>query len=156
MKVHSAKSKVLFSIMGTILWLLIIPIKLFRFTNFDITNTINNNGASFLGSAGLLFMILGSKNRLSALTLSQATIITIIIALSLEFLQLVFQFGVISLPLFRFDILDIVATLFGIFIAYFLSRYIIIHQNKFSLAIGACTDKTGRPNSTKNNSLFNS
>ena len=139
MKVQSAKSKFLFSIFGSILWLLIIPIKLFRFINIDITNTISNNGASFLGSAGLLFMILGSKSRLSALTLTQATIITIIIALSLEFLQLIFQFGVISLPLFRFDILDIVAALFGIFIAYFLSRYLISHQNKFSLAVGFLT-----------------
>lgn len=128
MKLQSAKSKVLFCIFGSILWLSIIPIKLVRFIDSDIINTINNNGASSLGSAGLLFMILGSKGRLSALTLSQATIFTIIIALSLEFLQLIFRFGVISLSLYRFDILDIVATLFGIFIAYLLSRYIIRHQ----------------------------
>lgn len=131
MKEQSAKSKMLFLVFGSILWLLIIPIKLFRFINFNVIEIINNNGASFLGSSGLLFMILGSRSRLSTLALSQATIITIIVALSIEFFQLLFRFEDSSSSLYRFDILDIYATILGIIIAYTLSRCIIRHYNKF-------------------------
>jgi len=81
--------KRLFGWLGLTILLLIIPIKMIRLLDQDIIGSILISVApSILGPFGLLLLILSSSGKLSNLTLFQVTLIVLIIALILEFAQL--------------------------------------------------------------------
>lgn len=102
--------KRLYGWFGVICWVLILPAKVARHFDFGINPALIGPAPSLLGPAGLLLVILSSEHRLAHLTLTRATVLAGIIALGFEFVQ--------TLPLvrrmYRFDWLDVVATLFSL------------------------------------------
>ena len=116
----------LFGWFGTILLLLIIPIKLFRFLEINYLVTIFIGiTPSILGTAGLLFLVLSSVGKLSKLTLLQKTIFVGCIALGLEFAQLLPRPEILEHIHYTFDWLDVISSLVSLVIAYFIAKYII-------------------------------
>ena len=117
----------LFGWIGTILLLLIIPIKLFRvLENNQATTLFAGIIPSVLGTAGLLFLVLSDVKRLSKLTLIQKTFFVGCIALGLEFFQLIPRPGLFRHIHYTFDWLDIIASLVSLVIAYFIAKFIIL------------------------------
>ncbi len=102
--------KRLYGWLGVICWALILPAKVARHFDVGINPAIIGPAPSLLGPAGLLLVILSSEHRLAHLTLTRATVLAGTIALGFEFVQ--------TLPLvrriYRFDWLDVVATLFSL------------------------------------------
>ena len=116
----------LFGWIGTILLLLIIPIKLFRFLEINYLVTIFIGiTPSILGTAGLLFLVLSSVGKLSKLTLLQKTILVGCIALGLEFAQLLPRPEILEHIHYTFYWLDVFSSLVSLVIAYFIAKYII-------------------------------
>lgn len=119
-----------FGWIGAICLLLIIPVKAIRWMNIGFIKTIIGIGPSFLGPAGLFFLLLSSTGKLSRLTLIQASIITGVIALGLEFAQLLPRPGILAKVKYTFDWLDVVTTLISLVIAYLIARLIIAKNQK--------------------------
>ncbi|MCK4359770.1 MAG: hypothetical protein KAW92_13725 [Candidatus Cloacimonetes bacterium] len=130
MNVLSFKFKKYFAIIGLILLIFIIPIKLSRFLNVELNEFIINNSTSLLGPSGLLFIILGSKGRFAKLSLFQATLLTLIIALLLELSQLVFRIKIIRSNLFTFDIVDLLLSIVSIFFSFIIASFLIFKYQK--------------------------
>ena len=99
--------------------LLIIPIKAIRFVDKTTADTLLVGIApSLLGPAGLFFLILSSSGRLSRLTLVQVTVLVAVIALGLEFAQLLPRPGILSKVHYTFDWFDIFASLLSVCVGY--------------------------------------
>jgi hypothetical protein len=108
-----------FGWIGLICLLLIIPIKAIRFLDETTANTLPVGIApSLLGPAGLFFLILSSSGRLSRLTLVQVAVLVGVIALGLEFVQLLPRPGILAAVHYTFDWLDILASLFSVCVSY--------------------------------------
>ena len=122
---RSAKSRLLCAWIGSTCLLLIIPIKVLRWTNLRTIKNVIGIAPSFLGSGGLLFFLLSSKGKMSRLSLNQMLALVTIIALGLEFAQLLPRPGILSKLKYTFDIADIVITIISLFIAYILARFLI-------------------------------
>ena len=116
--ISSQKAKKVFEYIGLTLWLLIIPIKLNRYFNLGILEALSNNLPSFLGSAGLLLVLLSSKGRLSKLTVVQSILIAITISVIIEFIQLIPRPEILSYINYTFDYLDILLSLIGVALSY--------------------------------------
>jgi hypothetical protein len=115
-----------FGWIGTVLLLLIIPMKVLRWTDLPFVNTmIIEVAPSFLGPAGLLFLVLSSSGRLSRLTLLQTTLVVGIISLGLEFAQLLPRPGILENVKYAFDWLDVAATLVSISTGYAIAYLIM-------------------------------
>jgi hypothetical protein len=115
-----------FGWIGTILLLLIIPVKIFRFTDVTPLNTsIIGIVPSFLGPAGLLFLLLSSHGKLSHLSLFQTTLLAGSISLALEFVQLLPRTGFLAKIYYTFDWLDVASTLVSICTGYFIARLLV-------------------------------
>lgn len=115
-----------FGWIGTVLLLLIIPMKVLRWTDLPLANTmIIEVAPSFLGPAGLLFLVLSSSGRLSRLTLLQTTLVVGIISLGLEFAQLLPRPGILENVKYAFNWLDVTATLVSICTGYAIAYLII-------------------------------
>ena len=124
---RNTKTIKLFGWLGTILLLLIIPIKLFRILEINQTTTILVGIIpSILGTAGFLFLVLSDVKRLPKLTLVQKTIFVGCIALGLEFAQLLPRPGILKHIHYTFDWLDVISSLVSLIIAYFIARFIIL------------------------------
>lgn len=99
--------------------LLIVPVKAIRFVDETTVSTIVVGIApSILGPAGLLFLILSSSGRLSRLTLVQVTSLVAVIALGLEFAQLLPRPGILAKAHYTFDWLDVIASGFSVCVGY--------------------------------------
>ncbi len=106
--------------------LLIIPIKAIRFTDVGVIHAIFVGiGPSLLGPAGLMFIILSSSGKLAQLTLLQVAILAGVIALGLEFAQLLPRPGILAKVHYNFDWLDILATVVSISLSYLLAIFMI-------------------------------
>ncbi len=106
--------------------LLIIPIKAIRFTEVGAIHTIIVGIApSLLGPAGLMFIILSSSGKLARLTLLQVAMLAAVIALGLEFAQLIPRPGILANVRYMFDWLDILATVVSICLGYLLAFFMI-------------------------------
>ena len=116
--------KRLYGWIGTVSLLLIIPIKAIRWVDIGFSKTIIGIAPSFLGPAGLFFLILSSTGKLSRLSHIQASVVTAIIALGLEFAQLLPRPGILAKVKYTFDWLDIITTLISLIIAYLIARLI--------------------------------
>ena len=118
MEGENIRNRRLFGCIGAICLLLIIPIKLLRFsTSVGITVTVGV-APSILGPPGLLFLLLSSTGRLSRLTLLQTTLLTGAIAMGLEFVQLLPRPGILASVRYTFDYLDIIASLLSLATVY--------------------------------------
>jgi hypothetical protein len=81
--------KIFFGWLGTIILLLIIPLKVFRFFGISyLSKLIIGIAPSLLGPAGLLFLILSSKSKHFNLSIIQSSILVSLLAIGLEFAQL--------------------------------------------------------------------
>jgi len=108
-------TKRLYIWIGSISLLLIIPVKAVRFLDKGMANTfLVGIAPSFLGPIGLLFFVLSS----SRLTLAQATLLVAVVALALEFVQLIPRSGVFARVHYTFDWFDILASLIGVLVGY--------------------------------------
>lgn len=94
---------------GAACWVLILPAKLARHLDPRLPAVVVDAAPSLLGPAGLLLVLLSDEGRLPPLTVPRAMLLTAAIALSVEFSQLL----PIVRPLYRFDWLDVGATLVG-------------------------------------------
>lgn len=115
--------KRLFGLIGTVLLLLIIPVKLFRWIDqAGMGEAIIGVAPSLLGPSGLLFLLLSSSGRLSRLTLSQMAVIVCLTSLGLEFAQLLPRPGILGRVRYTFDWLDVAATLVSVAVSYWVTR----------------------------------
>jgi len=128
--ISSQKAKKVFEYIGLTLWLLIIPIKLNRYFNLKIFEALNNNLPSFLGAAGMFFILISGKGRLSNLRVAQSALIAISVSVLLEVIQLFPRPGILSYINYTFDFLDILFSLIGVGISYLI---ILIAYSKKSL-----------------------
>lgn len=102
-----------------ICWLLIIPVKAMRLIHGPTADTLLFGIApSVLGPAGLFFLIPTSPGRLSHLSLMQVAIVTAIVAVGLEFVQLLPRPGILSAVYYTFDWLDVLASLLSVSVSY--------------------------------------
>jgi hypothetical protein len=127
-QIQTKNLKRLYGWIGTICLLLIIPVKAMRWVDIGFIKTIVGVAPSFLGPAGLFFLILSSTSKLSRLTLIQTSIITGVIALGLEVAQLLPRPGILARVKYTFDWLDIGTTLISLVIAYIVARFL---SNKY-------------------------
>ena len=87
----------LFGWIGLTCLLLVIPVKAIRFADEASANTLLAGVApSLLGPAGLFFFILSGSGRFSRLTLLQVAALVAVIALGLEFGQLLPRPGILA------------------------------------------------------------
>jgi len=117
-------TKRLFGWIGLVCLLLIIPVKVFRWTDHSlVTSTIFGIAPSALGPAGFLFLMLSSSSRrLARLTLLQTTLLVVAIAIGLEFTQLFPRPGILAKVHYTFDWFDITTTLFSVSVGYLVAR----------------------------------
>jgi uncharacterized membrane protein len=127
--IKSRKAKKVFGFTGSAFWLLIIPIKLNRFFNLEIPGLLNNNLPSFLGAAGLFFMLLSAKGKLSNLSVAQSAFIAISVSVLVEVIQLIPRPGILSYINYTFDFLDILFSLIGVGISYLIILFIYSGKN---------------------------
>jgi hypothetical protein len=107
---------------GAVCLLLIIPIKLLRLTTSTGATPAVGIAPSILGPPGLLFLLRSSTGRISRLTLAQTTLLVGILAVGLEFMQLLPRPGILARVSYTFDPLDLGASLCSLVIAYGIIR----------------------------------
>ena len=125
------KVKIFFGWLGTIILLLIILIKVFRFFEISyLSQLIIGIAPSLLGPAGLLFLILSSKSKHLNLSIIQSSILVSLIAIGLEFAQLLPRPGFLKYIHYTFDWLDLISSLISVIVAYLFAKILIkyIHQ----------------------------
>ncbi len=104
-----------------ILLLLIIPVKTFRFLEISHPTQLTAIIPSLLGPAGLLFLILSSKSKHLNLSIMQSAILVSLIALGLEFAQLIPRPGFLKYIHYTFDWLDVIASSISVISAYLIA-----------------------------------
>ena len=130
LNIEKDRVKILFGWLGTIILLLIIPIKVFRFFEFSyLSQLIIGIIPSLLGPVGLLFLILSSKSKHLNLSIIHSSILVFLIAIGLEFAQLLPRPGFLKYIHYTFDWLDIISSLISVIIGYLvaqiLSKYLL-------------------------------
>jgi len=131
LSIEKNRIKIFFGWLGTIILLLIIPIKVFRFFEISyLSQLIIGIAPSLLGPAGLLFLILSSKSKHLNLSIIQSSILVSLIALCLEFAQLLPRPGFLKYIHYTFEWLDIISSLISVIVAYLFAKISIkyIHQ----------------------------
>ena len=125
------KVKIFFGWLGTIILLLIIPIKVFRFFEISyLSQLIIGIAPSLLGPAGLLFLILSSKSKHLNLSIIQSSILVSLIAIGLEFAQLLPRPGFLKYIHYTFDWLDIISSLISVIVAYIFAKILVKYINQ--------------------------
>jgi len=114
---------------GLVCWIAIIPIKSVRWIHIATGSALIGVAPSFLGPAGLLFVILSGSGKLSRLTLVQATLLTAAIALGLEFAQLLPRPGILAKVHYTFDWLDVLASALSVCAGYLVAR-LMMHERR--------------------------
>jgi hypothetical protein len=126
LNIEKDRVKILFGWLGTIILLLIIPIKLFRFFEIGyLSQLIIGIAPSLLGPAGLLFLLLSSKSKHLNLSTIQSAILVSLIALGLEFAQLLPRSGILKYIHYTFDWLDVISSLTSVIIGYLVAQILI-------------------------------
>ena len=131
LNIEKNRVKIFFGWLGTIILLLIIPIKVFRFIEINyLSQLIIGITPSLLGPAGLLFLILSSKSKHLNLSIIHSSILVSLIAIGLEFAQLLPRPGFLKYIHYTFDWLDIISSLISVIVAYLFAKILIkyIHQ----------------------------
>ena len=109
---------------GAVCLLLIIPVKLVRLSNLSVLKIAVDIAPSGLGPIGLLLLLRSRTGRLARLTLFQLTLLVGAISIGLEVTQLLPRPGILARVSYTFDYLDLVATLIGLLMAYFIARFL--------------------------------
>ena len=126
LNIEKDRVKILFGWLGTIILLLIIPIKVFRFFEISyLSQLIIGIAPSLLGPAGLLFLILSSKSKHLNLSIIQSSILVSLIAIGLEFAQLLPRRGFLKYIHYTFDWLDIISSLISVIIGYLVAQILL-------------------------------
>jgi hypothetical protein len=115
----------LFGWMGTVLLLGILPIKFLRILHHTTGDFLIGIAPSVLGPAGLLFLLLSSSGRISRLNLKQVTMLVAVVSLTLELVQALPRRGLLSRVHYTFDYKDLVATIVGVVLAYFVAAGVL-------------------------------
>lgn len=110
---------------GTICLFLILPVKLLRHLDGDSMAQVIDIVPSLLGPPGVFFLMLSSGGKLGRLSSLQAALITGALALGLEFLQLIPRPGLLARIRYTFDVLDLLASLFSLVVAYLIVQLIV-------------------------------
>lgn len=117
--------KRLFGWIGLISLLLIIPLKVTRFVDQATASTpLFDIAPSFLGPAGLFFLILSSSGKLSRLSPAQVALLVAVIAVGLELAQLLPQPWILARVYYTFDWLDVFASVFSVCVSYLLALFV--------------------------------
>ena len=115
----NGNAKRLFGWIGLICLLLIIPVKAIRLVDESTSNTLLVGVApSLLGPGGLFFLMLSGSGKLSRLPQLQVAILVAVIALGLEFAQLLPRPGILATVHYTFDWHDIFASVLSIYVSY--------------------------------------
>lgn len=115
----------LFGWLGTACLVLIIPVKAVRFVDATMANDFAVGIApSLLGPAGLFFLLLSGRGRLSNRPLHQVAAIVAAVASGLEFAQLLPRPGILARVSYTFDWCDIVAGIISVCIGYGVALFV--------------------------------
>jgi hypothetical protein len=105
--------------LGALLLLLIIPVKTVRWLGLSSSNAfLVGIAPSLLGPAGLLFLVLSGKARLTRRALLRTTLLVLVIAVGLEFAQLLPRPGILAKVRYTFDWWDVLASVVSVCAAY--------------------------------------
>jgi len=128
LKNEKDKRKKIFGWLGAVILLLIIPIKLFRILQIGyIANLIIGIAPSVLGPVGLLFLLLSSNVKYLSQSIFRATVIVLLIALGLEFAQLLPRPGFLQYVHYTFDWLDVISSFLSVVIGFIAANIITRH-----------------------------
>ena len=131
LNIEKDRFKVLIGWLGAIILLLIIPIKAIRFFEISyFSQLIVGSAPSLLGPAGFLFLILSSKSKHLNLSIIQSSILVFLIAIGLEFAQLLPRPGFLKYIHYTFDWLDIVSSLISVIIAYLVANILFKYLHR--------------------------
>ena len=123
LNIEKNRIKIFFGWLGTIILILIIPIKVLRFFEISyLSQLIIGIAPSLLGPAGLLFLILSSKSKHLNLSIIQSSILVSLIAIGLEFAQLLPKPGLLKYIHYTFDWLDIISSLISVIVAFLFAK----------------------------------
>ena len=105
--------------LGALLLLLIIPVKAVRWLGLGSSSAfLVGIAPSLLGPAGLLFLLLSSNPRLTRRSLLRTASVVLVIAVGLEFAQLLPRPGILAKVRYTFDWWDVVASIVSVCAAY--------------------------------------
>lgn len=113
---HVSRERHTLGYIGAVLLLLIIPVKLLRYSA-AAGSMVVGVAPSLLGPSGLLFLLLSHPGRLSRLTVGQTAILAGVISVGLELVQLLPRPGILHGVRYTFDVLDLLATLAAVAIS---------------------------------------
>ena len=122
---RTISAKRIFGWIGMLCLLFLIPMKAIRLVHSEVGEIIIGIAPSILGPPGLLFLVLSSSGKLSRLTLAQATTLVTIIALALEFAQLLPRPGILSKIQYTFDWLDVASSLGSLIVAFVFATLVL-------------------------------
>lgn len=124
--------KQVFGWLGASLLLLIIPIKIIRYTEMNyITKLIIDLSPSIFGPAGLLYFVLSACGKWSNRSLLLSTLLVSFTALGLEFVQLLPRPGFLKQLHYTFGWLDVISTIISLILACIIAKVVICYfQNK--------------------------
>jgi uncharacterized membrane protein len=121
---HVSRERRTLGYVGAVLLLLIIPVKLVRYSSAAGSVAVGV-APSLLGTSGLLFLLLSSPGRLSRLTLAQTTILVGVISVGLELVQLLPRPGILHRVRYTFDVLDLLATLAALGVSFVIAKVVL-------------------------------
>lgn len=109
---------------GAVLLLLIIPVKLLRYSSATASVAVGV-APSLLGPSGLLFLLLSSPGKVSRCSVAQTTMCVGAISVGLELVQLLPRPGILQRVRYTFDILDLLATLAAVGISFVIAKVVL-------------------------------
>ena len=121
---HVSRERHMLGCVGAVLLLLIIPVKLLRYSSAAGSVAVGV-APSLLGPSGLLFLLLSSRGRLSRLTVGRAAILVGATSIGLEFAQVLPRPGILHRVRYTFDVLDLLATLAAVGISSVIAKAVL-------------------------------
>jgi hypothetical protein len=121
---HVSRARHTLGFVGATLLLLIIPVKLLRYTSVAGSVAIGV-APSVLGPSGLLFLVLSSPGPLSRLTVTQTAALVGAISVGLELVQLLPRPGILSRVRYTFDVLDLLATVAAVGVSFIIAKMVL-------------------------------
>lgn len=121
---HVSRRRHTLGYVGAVLLLLIIPVKLLRYSSVARSMAVGV-APSLLGPSGLLFLLLSSPGRLSRLTVTQTAILAGTISAGLELVQLLPRPGILNRVRYTFDVLDLLATLGAVGVSSVIAKVVL-------------------------------
>jgi len=118
---------------------LIIPIKIIRYIDSPTIQTISNNTPSFFGSAGLFLILLADRGQFSSIKVYQALLMTLLISVLIECLQLIPRPGILAKIYYVYDLNDLVASFAGVVFSFLVAAFLISKTKK---KISKCLSNT--------------